>query len=65
MDKFTCDMCNAPMVLKDDLGKTESVRGRNKYRRRRFICSISGCGYTKMIFGNGERDEKWTTKKTT
>lgn len=55
--KVRCDICTASMVLKDDLGYTQKVKGTGRYRRRRFICSVPGCGYMKMVFGGGERDD--------
>lgn len=55
--KHICDICTAPMILKEHLGKTKTVKGTQQYRRRRFICSVPGCGYEKMVFGDGWKDE--------
>lgn len=52
MTKFTCDICNAPMKLKDKLSNHKTST--KNYRRRRFKCTI--CDYEKLIFADGWRD---------
>lgn len=54
MTIFYCDICGAPMIFDEKLS-TIKYRG-NKHKRRRFKCSI--CDFKKVIWGEGEADEK-------
>jgi hypothetical protein len=53
--EFYCDICNAPMELKEKLANHK--KGAKEYRRRRFKCSV--CDYEKTIFADGALDEKF------
>ena len=54
MIELSCDICNAPMTFEKKL-VTITYRGQ-KHKRRRFKCSI--CDFKKVIWGEGEADEK-------
>jgi len=55
MDKFYCDICNASMVLEKKLSSYRTHAGLR--RRRRFKCTI--CDFQKVIYADGEMDEKF------
>jgi hypothetical protein len=54
MIELSCDICGAPMSLEKRLS-TITHRGR-RHRRRRFKCTF--CDFKKVIWGEGEADEK-------
>ena len=49
--EFYCDICTAPMELKETLPKNS----KRKYKIHRYKCTI--CDFEKTIFGSGEMDE--------
>jgi hypothetical protein len=53
--EFLCDICGAPMELKEKLPNHK--KGAQSYRRRRLKCTI--CDFEKTIFAGGEMDEKF------
>lgn len=53
---ITCDCCGQPMKLDHTFKKGKSKRLPNTYRKRRFKCEL--CDLTKMIFADGNHDEK-------
>jgi hypothetical protein len=54
MIELSCDICNAPMVLEKRLS-TITHRGR-RHRRRLLKCTF--CDFKKVIWGDGDADEK-------
>ena len=51
-DIFYCDICNAPMELKKNMG---TYKARTSLcRRRKFACPV--CDYEVVIYGNGSKD---------
>lgn len=55
MNIFYCDICSAPMELEKILSSYK--RHGSNHRRRKFKCFI--CGYQKVIYAGGEKDEKF------
>ena len=52
MDKFYCDICNAPMKM---VKKLTTYKTRTSLcRRRKYICTV--CDYSVVIYGNGVKD---------
>jgi hypothetical protein len=56
MSKRVCLICNSPMKLTVTFGLKKSKTGGNKYRLRRFNCTV--CDYSEMIAGDGTQDDK-------
>lgn len=54
MEEVKCDYCDQPMELEKRLLNGTTFDG-SGYRRRRFKCIL--CNLTKMVYGNGDRDE--------
>jgi hypothetical protein len=59
--EFQCDICNFDM----ECIKTSIVENlkHKKFRKRRLQCTNDVCGYQKVVYGNGNRDENMEYKQ--